>query len=160
MVLQRVLDEILTAAPDREPQVIWAEGVFTRFRDHLYLLDPGALEAAPPAQSWRPAPGQPLVFGAWTLVPCSENGQVDLLLPADVRLQVSSAQGGERLYYRGMHRQVSELWRQAGIPPWQRRQLPLLFADDKLVAAARIGVADDFAPARGQSALPVALLPS
>jgi tRNA(Ile)-lysidine synthase len=43
-----------------------------------------------------------------------------------------------------MHQRLAELWRVAGIPPWQRRQLPLFHAGETLVAAAGAGVADDW----------------
>src|SRR5690606_30250077 len=42
-VLNRVLDELLTAGEDRQPQVAWDDGVFRRHRDSLYLLGPAAL---------------------------------------------------------------------------------------------------------------------
>ena len=51
-VLQRVLDEVLLAQADREPRVEWPGGVFTRFRDHLYLLPDGALDPVKQPVYW------------------------------------------------------------------------------------------------------------
>ena len=65
---------------------------------------------------------------------------------------VRAASGGERILLRGHHRQVSELWRSAGIPPWRRQRLPLFFVGDELVAAAAIGVADGWSAQPGEAA--------
>ncbi len=145
VVLQRVLDEVLTAAHDREPQVVWPEAVFTRFRDRLYLLPATALAAPPADQLWLPDQQPHLEWGNWRLELQPEQLPGALRLPRGA-LSVRSARGGERLLWQGMHRQVSELWRVAAVPPWQRRQLPLLYCEDRLVAAAAIGAADDAAP--------------
>ena len=41
-----------------------------------------------------------------------------------------------------MHQQVKELWREAGVPPWQRKQWPLLYRDQVLVSVPQVGLAD------------------
>lgn len=144
VVLQRVLDEVLTAGHDRQPQVVWADGVVARFREHLYLLSPALLEAPAPLADWTPSPGESRRFGALTLSCLTEPRANVLCLPQRGPLTLRPAAGGERLLWRGMHRQVSELWRQAALPPWWRRQLPLVYVGEQLVAAAAIGVADDW----------------
>lgn len=160
-VLQRVLDEILSAQADREPRVEWPGGVFTRFRDHLYLLPEGALDPVKQPVHWGVAQ-QDIVFGPLHLRGVQQRDRVPREIDDALRFSLSSIQqkgpmqlrpavGGERLLWRGMHRQVSELWRQAAIPPWQRRQLPLFYLGEQLVAVAEIGVADDWLPQAEES---------
>ena len=57
-----------------------------------------------------------------------------------VRLQ----KGGERILSGGRMRLVSDVLRAAGIPPWRRRRLPLLFAGDSLAALPNAATADNF----------------
>jgi len=159
VVLQRVLDEILTAAPDRVPQVTWPEGLFTRYREGLFLLDSGALAVAPAPCQWSPAQAPVQAFGRWQLR-CVDGGAAALVVPAGEALDIKTAGGGEKLLLRGMHRQVSELWRVAGVPPWQRRQLPLLYRGDRLIAVAGLGVADDCRPAPDQARWQICVEPA
>lgn len=50
--------------------------------------------------------------------------------------------GGERLqpHPRRPRRTLKNLFQEAGIPPWERERLPLLYCGDALVWAARLGV--------------------
>ena len=105
------------------------------------------LEAPLPLADWTPSPGESCHFGALTLRCLTAPQANALCLPQRGPLSLRPAAGGERLLWRGMHRQVSELWRQAALPPWWRRQLPLVYVGGQLVAAAAIGVADDWQPA-------------
>lgn len=152
-VLQRVLSEVLTAAEDREPRVEWPDGVFARFRGRLYMLSKQVFAAPPAPCQWQPQDTPQLDFGHWRL---SFTGQLKgqnenaLFLPENGPLTVRVAEGGERILWRGMHRQVSELWRQQGVPPWQRKQMPLIYREGQLVAVAGVGVADDCHPLPGE----------
>ena len=118
VLLQRVLDEVLTAGHDRQPHVVWPDGVVARFREHLYLLSPALLETPAPLVDWTPSPGETRRFGALSLTCLTEPRANALCLPQRGPLTLRPAVGGERLLWRGMHRQVSELWRQAALPPW------------------------------------------
>ena len=66
-------------------------------------------------------------------------------------MTVRGARGGERILLDGMHRQVSELWRAQGMPPWQRRRQPVFLVNDEVVAVAGIGVADNWQPRDGEA---------
>jgi tRNA(Ile)-lysidine synthase len=57
--------------------------------------------------------------------------------PVTIRLR----QGGERLRpdCRRPSRSLKNLLQEAGVPPWQRQRLPLLFSGEKLVFVPGIG---------------------
>ena len=57
------------------------------------------------------------------------------------RLSLSSRRGGEviRLNEFGSRRPLKDLLREAGVPPWWRNALPLLYVDDELVWIAGVG---------------------
>ena len=56
-------------------------------------------------------------------------------------LTLRARQGGERLRERlsGPSRTLKNLYQERAIAPWQRERLPLLYAGDRLVFAARLG---------------------
>lgn len=153
-VLQRVLDEILPARADAEPRVEWPDGIFARHRDHLWLLRPEAWRPWTGQACWVPGQTASLDLGAVRIAPATEDGPADLVLPAGRgAFELKPKAGGERLLLRGHHRRVKEAWRSAGLPPWRRRQLPLFWHGDELVAVPGIGVADPWRPAADEPVL-------
>ncbi|KAF0807255.1 tRNA(Ile)-lysidine synthase TilS [Alcanivorax sp. S71-1-4] len=143
-VLNRVLDELLTAGEDRQPQVAWEHAVFRRYRDGLYLLSPAALLPVTGEATLRLEEGSDCQLGPLRVsVQAGVAGDGNWHLPrALTEVTVSAAPRGARLRQGGMARDVRELWRAAGIPPWQRARLPVLCQGGQLLAAAQIGVAD------------------
>jgi tRNA(Ile)-lysidine synthase len=117
-----------------------------RYRDTLYLSAP-LPTSLPESQQVLQADGRPVDlgsgYGTLRLVTEPEGG-----LSADcvgAGLQVRFRAGGERLRPHGRRetQQLKKLLQSAGIPPWMRGQLPLLYAGDALVAVADLWVADD-----------------
>ena len=150
--LARLHQQVLLAGEDREPRLGLAQHVCCRFRDRLFLLPESALEPLTGEHQWLPTPGQSLALASATLHARAAPAELMLRPPAQP-LTVRAADGGERILLGGMHRQVSELWRERSVPPWQRRRLPLLLLGDEVVAAAAIGVADSWQPAAGETAV-------
>src|SRR5690606_22084226 len=133
-VLNRVLDELLTAGEDRQPEVTWEHGVFRRHRDGLYLLAPAAVvplagETPLPLEDGGGCRLGPLRVSvrAGAAGAAGAAGERDWYLPRTVTaVTVCAAPPGARLRQGGMARDVRELWRAAGVPPWQRARLPVL----------------------------------
>jgi tRNA(Ile)-lysidine synthase len=71
--------------------------------------------------------------------------------PLSVRLRA----GGERLQPdpRRPRRTLKNLFQEAGVPPWQRERLPLLFRGDELVWVPGLGIDARFQAARGAQGL-------
>jgi tRNA(Ile)-lysidine synthase len=71
----------------------------------------------------------------------------------DGALQVRLRSGGERLQpdARRPRRTLKNLFQEAGVPPWQRKKLPLLYRCDELVWAPGLGVDQRFAAAENSS---------
>jgi tRNA(Ile)-lysidine synthase len=141
----RIDAELLRARDDATPVLRWPGGGLRRWRDGLYLLHAGAGDEPAPADwslAWDGA--------GWLALPDgSRLGLVDgQAEPAPAAaaiaaldagpLRVASRQGGERLRLPGReHRhQLKHLLQDAGLPPWQRGRLPLLFAGDGELLAA------------------------
>jgi tRNA(Ile)-lysidine synthase len=71
------------------------------------------------------------------------------------RLQVRLRSGGERLRpdARRPSRTLKNLFQEAGVPPWERERLPLLFHGEDLVWAPGLGVDAKFLSAGGEPAV-------
>jgi tRNA(Ile)-lysidine synthase len=70
-------------------------------------------------------------------------------------VQLRVRRGGERLQpdARRPRRTLKNLFQEAGLPPWQRDRLPLLFCDDDLVWAPGIGVDARYCTPAGDAGL-------
>lgn len=136
--LRRVLAEVVTGAPDRQPQYVWHGSRLIRWRDQLH------------AQT-MPAP---VVSEDWAL---DWDGQTPLPLPGggkfilegmdafNAPVRVFPRRGGERIRLPGRTHSSSlkHLLQEAGIPPWERCRLPLLIATDGSVLAAGDSLVSD-----------------
>jgi tRNA(Ile)-lysidine synthase len=67
------------------------------------------------------------------------------------RVTLRARAGGERLQVdaRRPRRTLKNLFQEAGVPPWRRERLPLLYCDDELVWVRELGVAAGWQAARG-----------
>lgn len=147
-LLQQIVHEVIAAAADTQPQVSWsvAEQTFL-LRRHQGVLHLSTVIQKPFAENTEIPliPGQPVSLpdkGTVTLILSScESGHG---LPRTVdRFTVRYRRGGESLRLQGRRlRSLKKILQESNLPPWQRERLPLLFADDELVAVADIGVAE------------------
>jgi tRNA(Ile)-lysidine synthase len=142
--LRNIVDELIPARDDAQPLVTWNGVEVRRYRDNVYVLP--ALSSSAEAQAagiedsaLRLAPG----MGELQLRPGSEQG----LAPAIVArgLELRYRQGGEeiKLPDQSHTKKLKKLLQDAGIVPWMRDRLPLLYAGDELVAVADLWLATD-----------------
>lgn len=153
--LERVTREALAAGRDRQPRLRWPGAELRRYRDRLYALAP--LPPHDAAQILPVQPGTELVvpaIGRLGLQPAQGQGArlTDL---TGRRLTIRFRQGGER--FRPLGRQHSQelkkLLQEAGVPPWERDRLPLLYGDDRLLAVADLWVSAEHAAAPAEVGL-------
>lgn len=140
---QRLDQQVLASAHDRQARVSWAGGwQLRRWRDQLHLLAPApALDPGWQA-SWDGRQPLPLPDGSvWQLHGAPGFSRV---------LQVRLRQGGERLRLPGRTHATAlkDCLQQAHLPPWQRLSLPLLWDGDELLAAGDALLAQGFSPPR------------
>ena len=146
-VLARIDDEMLGAAADRSPCVAWPGAELRRHRETLYAQPPmpGAVDRS--TRDWDPARPLELPWGTLSARPVRGSG----LDPAQLvpgRVVVTTRAGGERLRLPGRPtRPLKKLLQEAGVPPWRRARLPLVWIDGALAAVAGLWIAADFAAA-------------
>lgn len=163
MPSERRLDEglrqLLHAAHDARVRVTIAPGIeLRRFRNGAYLVPARACVSQAPVR-WHGEPVVRLEQAALEIVfhPVHGTGLSLAKLNA-ARVELGVRRGGERLRVEknGVHRSLKNLLHEAGLPPWQRACVPLLWCEGRLAWADGIGCAADFlATAHEAGVMPV-----
>ena len=134
----RIETELLDARDDAEAEFAWSGAAIRAWRDLLH------------AQAQSPA-----LPGDWR---AHWDGRAPLALPGGGELRLEGAPaldracevharvGGERIVLpgRGHSHSLKQALQDLGVPPWERRRLPLLSRDGALLAAADLAYAADF----------------
>ena len=136
--LQCVWEEVIGAAEDSEPVVSWAGGEARRYRDTIFIGTPLPEHDATLTLSWDGTQALS-IRGLGELCGDAVTGQgIALQALAGKRLEIRFRQGGEKLRpaRREGHHALKKLFQEAGVPPWRRDRIPLLYADGQLLAVA------------------------
>lgn len=146
-VLVRIEHDILASRADAEPAIALGACELRRYRDDLYLLRAAEVTADLPSCHWQPA--RPLRFDetGYVLSAATVAGQGVRKSQADRHgIEVRWRQGGERCRPGGRahHHALKKLFQEAGVPPWVRRNTPLLYIDDELAAVGNLWVCEPF----------------
>ena len=136
LTFQRIINELLLARSDSQPQISWDGWQLRRYQQYLYLLPVEDIEL-PESIVWDNFP-QPLRWGAR-----------ELLITGDLsrltgEIVVKRRQGGERIFYHGQHKSLKKLLQDKGIPPWERERLALIYVNGELVLVPGVVCADGY----------------
>lgn len=126
--LDRVIEELIHAGPDRQPVLALSEVQLRRFRGGLWRM--------PPLSGVQPGMRQSLVAGHLALPGGAGALTVDGPNSLLQGLEWSFAGGGERIRPAGTehHRSLKQLHQAAGIPPWIRERTPLIWRGEQLLS--------------------------
>lgn len=132
--LHRQVDQ---AREDHVPRIAWPGAEVRAWRGALHAMAPSDGNEIPGGweSAWR---GEVLQLpGGGTLALSDASGNAPSR-PLDPPLQVRFRRGGERIKPAGdVHtRELRDLLQRAGIPPWRRSRIPLIFRNGTLIAAA------------------------
>ncbi|MFY2765278.1 tRNA lysidine(34) synthetase TilS [Arenimonas sp. MALMAid1274] len=133
--LATLATDLLAADDSAQPEYHWSGAVMRRWRDLLHAGPP----LPPLPEDWSASWDGRAPLG----LPTGESLSLMPGLPFDAPCRVQARQGGERIRLPGRaHRtELRDLLQTLGIPPWQRRRLPLLFAPDgELLAAGDVAL--------------------
>lgn len=153
--LASVLDSLVAARVDGEPVVRWSAGELRRYRGRLYAMRP---LAEPPSGPWRlelaSASGLELGpgLGRFSLVATRQGG---LGAPPAGEIELRFRAGGETLrpHPARPRKRLMQLCQEAGIVPWMRPRLPLVFVGSRLAAVGDLWIDAELAVAPGLPAL-------
>ena len=160
LLLQR-LDDVVALARQAQPAVLaWPGAEVRRYRNTLSIMQPLAVPDPNLETSWDPAvpldvPGTGYRLRAVVAVGTGLCRERIGSAPLRVRLR----RGGEacRLPGRRHHHKLKKLFQEAGIAPWERQRLPLIFVGEALAAVADRWVCEPYAAREGEPALQVVL---
>ncbi len=156
--LQRIMDEMMAAAPDANPMVSWAQATVRRYRDSLYFCPEPALSMPQWQVSWDL--DQPLLLpsGESIHAQLSQGTGMDMS-QVDLPVQVRFRRGGERcrLPGRAHQHELKKLFQDWGIPPWLRDQIPLIFVGETLAHIVGYATCAPFDVAADKSGIDVHL---
>ncbi len=144
--------DVLRAESDRTPVTHWDDIEVRRHRGLLYCMPRLPPLASPLEWKWH----SPLVLGGLGVLRAqSERGSGLKRAALPDRLSVRTRTGGERLRLPGRrHRhELKNLLQEAGILPWWRERLPLLYAGENLIAVGDLWIDADYAADAGEEAV-------
>lgn len=159
---ERVLRQILARSEccpqTRQARVRWGAAEVRRYRDRLTLHAAERIVPADWEAPWNPdaaleIPGAGLRLRAQAVngagLACARFEGTDL--------RVRMRRGGERLRVRGHSHKLKKLLQEAGIPPWERAHLPLIYVGDALAAVGDRWIGDDFAASADEPGIVIVL---
>jgi len=149
--LEAMLVQLIGARRDSRVWIVHggaAIGVY-RGRIVVHAVSPPAYDAC-----WRGEPFVTLPHGRLVFARAIGEG-LSAVKCENRAINVRPRGGGERLQLAASRprRSLKALLQEAALPPWQRDALPLLFCDDRLIAAPGIGVDVAFQSEPGETAI-------
>ncbi|HEX6928449.1 MAG TPA: tRNA lysidine(34) synthetase TilS [Gammaproteobacteria bacterium] len=142
--LEHILADVLEAGPDAVPCVDWADVAVRRYRDVLY-----AERELPPPQggAWK---DEVFDLGAgWGRLRRAASDAPGL--PEGAPIEVRFREGGEKIRPLGRkhHHELKKLFQDAGVLPWRRPLIPLIYVDNVLAAVGDSWINADIARTPG-----------
>ena len=140
-IMQEILNKVLLAKIDAQPLVSWPGTEIRRHQQYLYASYPYTVQDNEIRLEWDMTSA--CEFGEGVLSASLGRGEgIKLDICPDKRIQIRYRQGGEkiRLLNKKHHQELKKLFQEAGIPPWIRDRIPLLYKDDKLIAVANLWI--------------------
>lgn len=154
--LKDVLAQLRRCPRSRHALISWPGATIERYRDELRLVPPDRASGVPWEADWIPGVPLPIPGTGWRLNArgCMGEGLASDRL-AGRRLRVRFRRGGEicRLPGRTHHHKVKKLLQDAGVSPWERAHLPLVYVDDALAAIGDRFVCEPYAARAGEAGL-------
>ena len=148
------LRELPGARADATPLVRWPHGELRRYRGRLYAMHPlpAAFAARHRAEAGSEVLDLGLGLGKFCLVAGVQGG---LRLPLAGEPVIRFRAGGEglRTHPGRPRKRLKDLCREAGIVPWMRERLPLVFVGERLAAVGDLWIEAELAAPIGEPAL-------
>lgn len=157
--VERLLSEVLSAREDSDPALSGQGYCVRRYRDKLYCLKQAAPEIVQDC-FWSAGRTSIRVSDHQTLSCVPSSAGICRKQWQNARIVVKARSGGEKIRLpgrKGSHA-LKKLFQDAGIPPWERETIPLVYLDDKLAAVGDLWISADFYCEKMQDCISLSLL--
>ena len=152
-VLDQVLAQVQHPSRTQHACIRWAGAELHRYRDTLVLLPPQTEPASEWEESWDPAVPLAIPGTGWRLrAQAAVGAGLGQARLQHRELRVRLRRGGEscRLPGREHRHKLKKMLQDAGVPPWERARLPLVYVDGELAAVADRWVCEPYAARPGE----------
>ncbi len=143
--IERIQAEVIAAREDCDPMLVGQGFFIRRYRDRLYCLKQSEQE---PLQDINWPAGETFINFAIHRRLSYTTSSAGILHDKwqKSKVTVKFRSGGEkiRLPNRKEHHTLKNLFQEAGIPPWEREMIPLVYLDNKLAAVGDLWISADF----------------
>jgi tRNA(Ile)-lysidine synthase len=129
-----------------------------RYRDKLYCLKQVAPEIVR-ASIWSVGQTTIRVSDLQTLSCVPASAGISSKQWQNAAITIRARSGGEKIRLPGRkgHHALKKLFQEAGIPPWERETIPLVYLDDKLAAVGDLWISADFYSEKTQDCISLSL---
>ncbi|CAM4463138.1 MAG: tRNA(Ile)-lysidine synthase [Legionellaceae bacterium] len=146
--MEQIFNTVLDCAKDANPKVCWSNVEIRRFRDLLYaLLNNDINNTRNSPLTWNNQE-EPLVLpqGLGQLNCEFKQGVGIKKTYLENPLTISFRQGGERFYPEGRQgsHPLKKCFQEWNIPSWQRDKIPLVYANNELIAVIGYGISEPY----------------
>jgi tRNA(Ile)-lysidine synthase len=144
-IMTQIETSLINAKADAIPQITWQDGELRRYRQQVYAMLPLAPFDSTAELKWD-WQGRALELPTGQGVLVAHSGELDgessgeqglsLAKCEQLPMTIRFRQGGERCQLPGRdhHHALKGLLQQAGVPPWQRDRIPLIYLGNQLAA--------------------------
>lgn len=144
-VLQQILEQVAGARADADPVISTQGRLIRRYRQRLFCLKPPPLISGADFVLQSGVMSFQVADGLNYEVQPSDSG-ISAELWARSTVTINFRTGGETIRLPGREgaHSLKKLYQEAGIPPWERQLIPLIYLDGKLAAVGDLWIAAEF----------------
>ncbi|MEE9325903.1 MAG: tRNA lysidine(34) synthetase TilS [Cocleimonas sp.] len=128
--LDHIFHDVINAREDAQPLVEWSNVQLRRYQRKLYIMSPLVEHDNKVVIEWDVENDLEIPSLGINL----QSKEVQHLIKETSKVSVRFRQGGESLFVpkKGFSVSLKNVLHEAGIPPWLRSRIPLIFIDDEL----------------------------
>ncbi len=129
-IMQQIVQQIASVRSDNLLQITWGNHELRKYQDNLYLMQRLAVIRKQWVIDWDACQTLALPDNLGLLQVHTKTG--DTLQPL-THVTVRLRRGGEKCYYRNIHKSVKKWLQEQQIPPWQRERMPFIYYQQQLL---------------------------
>ncbi len=152
--LNQLIAQLSSASPESKVSLTWGNWSIQQAGEHLVILPSVQLEAISFSHQWTDWP-EPLNIPELSLrLTVNKTSKGGLRPPTEFeKVTVRCRNGGERCHpgFRRHSTSLKKVYQELGIPSWQRNRIPLVFYNEKLVAAVGVFIEQQFVEQTGET---------